>query len=115
MRWSWAQFGHKPVKLLLKDSRRAKKERPWDTLHPASVGYGAANDHGEERAGLRTSIFSPTSITIKSSPSSNGPEYVLRVGGIRSCSVAVGRTICEYTASFGFVRENTSPACSGVM
>ena len=29
---------------------------------------------GEARAGLRTSIFSPTSITIKSSPSSIGPS-----------------------------------------
>ena len=51
---------------------------------------------------------------MRSSPTSTAPEYVRRVGGIRSCSDASAWTMCEYTASFGFVLAKTSPACSGV-
>ena len=51
---------------------------------------------------------------MRSSPISTGPEYIFRVGGIRSCSVVSGMTMCEYTASLGFVLAKISPACSGV-
>ena len=53
---------------------------------------------------------SPMSNCIRSSPTINGPSYVGRVAGIRSSDVAVPNSrIWVYTASFGLVRENTTP------
>ena len=42
-----------------------------------------------------------------------GPEYVFRVRGTKSVESA--GTMCEYTASFGFTRAKTVPACSAVV
>ncbi len=81
----------------------------WDDPRVRSVarvvGFEGAGRHAvagprgkrqsEERAGRRTSIFAPTRITMRSSPTSTGPEYFASVGGSRSCSVAMGSAMCE--------------------
>ena len=51
-----------------------KRHRLFAGDHRSPDGIRIEHDQGEVRAGLRISTFSPTSITIKSSPTSSGPE-----------------------------------------
>ena len=70
-----------------------------------------------------TTLLSPISKDNRSTPTTSGPLYVLRVCRIRSCVVGAGvgdekacppkNIMCVYAASLGFVRLNISPACSG--
>jgi len=54
------------------DRHRARSTPLLGSLYAASLLATMA--YGEERLGRRTSTFSPTAITMRSSPSSSGPE-----------------------------------------